>query len=244
MIPKNLSFVMLIILPFACFLLGYLICSACLGNKSYPTPTLIGLSLPEALAITSPMHINIHLAAQQEHAGFAPGTIVSQKPAPARLIKPHQSIMVITSKLPEIPTAPDFSTMSLKDIERYCTKQKITLKNFKVPCALPTGYLVGQYPAALQAMHEPKMIVYFAKQETQSLIMPELTDQPLCEVVPFLQQQNIDIQVLYNNQVLLPPFPENMVVLAQKPAAGSTIPTDQKILVQLAVGIYSNANVR
>lgn len=207
-----------------------------MGNKSYPTPNLIGITLHEAVLQTSPFHINIQLAAEKEYPGVAHGTIISQKPAPGRLIKPHQSIAIVICKLPATQLAPNLQGLTEAKAQELCVPQRIKLKTFPIEYPLPTGTCIGQTPQKGQEISEKKIIMYLATDQSNNYLMPNLINKPLPEVLEFLQKNNAKISVFLQNQKIFTPYPENMVVISQKPVPGSFVNLKNELMVQLEVG--------
>ena len=206
-----------------------------MGNKTYPAPDLIGTTIHAAIAQTSPLQVNIQLINEKECAGITPGTIISQKPTAGRLIKPHQSIMVTTCKAPQIIPTPDLTHLSSLKAETLCAKQKIKLKSYNIVSALPQGTYIGQMPQAGLPLPDKKLILYTAKNKAALYLMPKLINNTLDEVLNFLQKNNINIEIFYRHQKLVEPYPQNLIVVAQKPSPGSLVNLEKQIMVQLEV---------
>lgn len=226
---------LLTFIPFICFILGYTICNILINNKSYPTPNLIGITLHEAVLQTSPFHINIQLAAEKECPGVAHGTIISQKPAPGRLIKPHQSIVVIICKLPATQRAPNLQGLTEVKAQEICTEHKIKLKTYPMEYLLPTGTCIGQTPQKEQEVFEKKITCYLATDQSNHYLMPNLINKPLFEVLEFLQKHNININVFLQNEKIFAPYPADMIVILQKPLPGTFVNLKNEVFVQLEV---------
>ncbi|MCX5924399.1 MAG: PASTA domain-containing protein [Candidatus Dependentiae bacterium] len=181
---------LLALAPFLCFFLGYVLCNLLIGNKTYNTPQLIGLSLHQAVEETSPYHITIQLIAEKDCPGAAPGTIISQKPSAGRLIKSHQSIFVVITKLPQSALAPDFLGKSQEAIEELKQENKVKLKTYGLQYSAPKGSCIGQIPQSGQPIIDKKIIAYTAQDKTNKYIMPDLTSKDLLEVVEFLKNHS------------------------------------------------------
>ena len=207
-----------------------------MGNKSYPTPNLIGTTLHEAVLQTSPFHINIQLAAEKECPGIAHGTIISQKPAPGRQIKPHQSIVVVICKLPAERQAPDLQGLTEAKAQELCAQQRLKLKSYPIEYPLPTSTCIGQTPQKGTEIPDKKIMMYVAADKSNNYVMPNLINKPLPEVIEFLQKHNAKISIFLQNQKIVSPYPENMMVTSQKPLSGSFLNLKNELLVQLEVG--------
>lgn len=225
----------LLSLPFACFVIGYSLSNIFMGNTSYPTPNLIGVTLHDAILQTSPYHINIQLAAQKECPGITHGTIISQKPAPGRQIKPHQSIMVVTCKLPEIQLTPDLIGKTQTQAQEICTSQRMKLKTYPQTYPLPTGTVIGQTPQKTQEIPDKKIIAYTATDKSQNYLMPNLINKSLDEVISFLQKYKTNISVLFQNQKIDVPYPSSCKIIGQKPLPGSFVNLKNELILQLEI---------
>ena len=236
---SRFSLYLLLTLPFICFILGYAICNVLIGNKSYPTPNLVGKSLHEAIAQTSPFQINIQLAGEKECQGVAHGTIINQKPAAGRLIKSHQSIIVVTCKQSESAVAPNLYGLNITQAQELCLKQKIKLKTFPITSTLPTNSIIGQNPLAKNTIADKKIIAYIAKAEPNLYLMPQLINNSVDTVINFLEKNQIAYELFWQCQKLEPQdiqqLTQNLIVTMQKPAEGSFVTLNKNLLVQLKI---------
>lgn len=234
----NLKLSVLIAMPFMCFIIGYGISNLIMGNKTHTTPNLIGMTALEAIEQTSSLHVNIQLIAQKECPGVTHGTIVSQKPAPGRLIKSHQSIMVVTAKLPQASIAPDAISKTEEEVNKICNNDHLKLKSYPLSYQLPTGTCIGQIPEKGQSLPDKKLIIYTASNKAQTYLMPNIMNMNLGEVIPFLQKHKIQLTIFYKNQKLYPPYPPELIITAQKPTPGSFVKPQENMTVQLEVKQY------
>ncbi|MFA5998886.1 MAG: PASTA domain-containing protein [Candidatus Babeliales bacterium] len=221
--------------PFICFFLGYVLCNLLIGNKTYNTPQLIGLSLHQAVEQTSPYHITIQLIAEKDCPGATPGTIISQKPSPGRLIKSHQSIFVVITKLPQSALAPEFLGKSQETIELIKKETNVKLKTYGLQCNAPKGSCIGQIPQSGQPIVDKKIIAYTAQDKTNKYIMPDLVSKDLLQVVEFLKNHNLNVQVFHKNQKLSSPYKQDLIIVSQKPLAGSIMSLQENAIIQLEV---------
>ena len=231
----NLKNYLFLSVPFICFVIGYSLSNIFMGNTSYPTPNLIGISLHDAILQTSPYHINIQLAAQKECPGIAHGTIISQKPAPGRQIKPHQSIVVVTCKLPEAQLTPDLIGKTQTQAQEICSAQRMKLKTYPQIYPLPKDTIIGQTPQKGQEIPDKKIIAYTATDLANNYLMPNLINKSLNDVLQFLQKYKTDISVFLNNQKIAAPYPESCKIIGQKPLPGSFVNLKNELIVQLEI---------
>lgn len=222
-------------LPFLFFIAGYGLSSFFWGSQPFPTPDLIGKTVHEAITISSALHVNIQLLTEKEVAGITPGLIINQKPTAGRLIKPHQSILITTSKPLICSKIPDLSEIPSNQIQDFCKNHKLKCKIIKIPHTAPTGTFLGQYPAAGSSIIDQKITIYNAINNDHACFMPNLTGQKLHDVITFLQFYPVTIQAQDEHAILKPPFPETKFVIAQKPEAGSIINLEKRLCIQLEV---------
>src|SRR5690606_10888770 len=88
----------LFVLPFCRFILGYSIMYKIFNTCTVETPHLIGKYIHEVLPALTQYNLNLRLIEQKEDSEIPEGIIISQIPTSGSIIKPHQSIFVITTK--------------------------------------------------------------------------------------------------------------------------------------------------
>lgn len=226
---------LLIFLPFACFIIGYLLSNFAIGNKTYITPQLTGLSLYEAIKITSPHQINMRILSEKESANIPAGTILSQKPSPGRIIKTHQPILVTTTKAPPDIVAPYLLQQSLESIEKTCHDMHLKHKIYSIEYPAPANSCIAQLPQAKDIIHDKKIIIYCAKDKHNMYLMPDFTNQQLETVLNELKDYTDKIFIFRGNQKLNPPYELNSKIVAQKPLAGSLVSIKPPLTVQLEI---------
>ena len=225
----------LIFLPFLCFFAGYIISNIVIGSKTYVTPKLVGLSLYEAVKLTSPHQINIRILSEKEVSNIPAGTILSQKPSPARIIKAHQPVFVTTTKSPPDIISPLLQTLSIEAIEKKCHEMNLKFKSYELEYLAPCNSCIAQLPQANEIVRDKKMIVYCAKDKLNMYIMPDFTLKPLIQVIDFLKEYTDKIEIFNGTQKINFPYNQNAKVVSQKPLAGSLISIKPPLRIQLEV---------
>ena len=224
-----------IVLPFLCFTIGYFLSNVIIGNKTYTTPKLIGLSLYEAIKITSPHQINIRILSEKESANIPAGTILSQKPSPGRIIKTHQPIFVTTTKaLPDVIT-PNLLQQRFDSIEKTCHDMRLKYKTYELEYPAPTQSCIAQLPQGGDIIHDKKVIIYCAKDKQNMYLMPDFSNQPLEQVLNELKDYTDKIAVFRGTQKLAMPYQATAKIIAQKPLAGSLVSINPPLNVQLEI---------
>lgn len=224
-----------ILLPFGCFLAGYLLSNFVIGNKTYITPQLTGLSLYEAIKITSPYQVNIRILSEKESANIPAGTILNQKPSPGRIIKTHQPILVTTTKAPPDIIAPCLLQHSLNSIEKTCQDMHLKHKTYPIEYPAPVNSCIAQLPQAKDVIHDKKITIYCAKEKQNMYLMPDFTDQDLDTVLGELKDYTEKISIFKGSQKLSAPYQINAKIIAQKPLAGSLVSITPPLNVQLEI---------
>lgn len=223
------------IIPFICFFIGYIICNFLIGSKAYVTPNLTGLSIYEAVKVTSAHQINIRIISEKESQDVAPGTIISQKPSAGREIKTHQSIFIITTKTPPPIITPNLTGQSSSQIEQQCNDLKLKYKCYPLEFPAPTNSCIAQFPAAKTIIQDKKILLYTAQEKSNMYLMPDLINQKLNPVLTTLSNYTDKVTIYQGKQKLSPPFKEDLTVVVQKPLAGSIIPLQSPLHIQLQV---------
>lgn len=231
---KNLKY-FLSIIPFVCFFVGYNMSNLFIRANSYKTPHIIGLSVHEALRITSQNHANIKLITEQECQGMTPGTIMTQKPASGRLMKPNQTILVTISKQPDQKKAPNFKLKTHDSITKICKQDSLKIKERPQVYPLPQGTCISQIPQPDTSITNKKIIIYTAQDKPNLYIMPNFTGKDLSSTALSLQNHQISFSVLRRHQKIHPPFLDDYTVTDQKPRAGSFISLEPTLTIQLEV---------
>jgi len=224
-----------IILPFTFFITGYLISNLIVGNKTYITPKLTGLSLYEAIKLTSANQINIRISSEKESANIPAGTILSQKPSPGRVIKAHQPILVTTTKCPPNIIAPNLLQQSQISIAKTCQDMHLKYKSYELEYAAPTNSCIAQLPQAKDIINDKKMIIYCAKEKQNMYLMPDLTNQSLEQVLEFLKNYTEKVSIFRGTQKLTMPYPAQSKIITQKPLAGSLVSIKPPLNIQLEI---------
>ncbi len=225
----------LIGLPFFCFTIGYLLANYCIGNKTYKTPNLVGLRLHEALKLLTPYQVHLHILSEKKCANIPANTILTQNPAPERAVKAHQSVFVTITKAPEDTKAPQLLTKTEAEIKQHCHDLHIKYKMYHVPYQAPSGTCFAQLPQAHEILTDKKMILYCAAPKQDSYLMPDFTKHTLHEVLAALAAYTTDIAVFYTTQKITAPYPEQAIIIAQKPLAGSLISLEKMPSMQLEI---------
>lgn len=223
------------VIPFIGFIAGYGLSNLLISTTTHQAPNIIGLTLHEAIKITSQNHVTIQLIAEKECNGILPGTILTQKPAAGRLIKPNQAILVTASKQQTLVPAPKLLSKKTQDIQITCKQLGIKIKEYPIVSTTPQGYCVGQIPQPDTPLTDKKMIFYTAKNQANIYIMPNFIGKRLHESLQSIQRHQLPVTISHQHQEIKPPYQQNYQIVAQKPRPGSFISLEEKLNIQLEV---------
>jgi len=225
------------IIPFMGFIVGYGLSTLLIGTTTHQTPNIVGLTLHEAIKTTSQNHVTIQLIAEKECSGILPGTILTQKPAAGRLMKPHQAILVTASKQQSLTPAPTLLTKNSQEIQAVGKQFGIKIKEYPILSVLPQGSCIGQTPQPETPLIDKKMIVYTSKTPSNLYVMPNFRGKKLHEALHSIQRHQLPVTVTHLHQEITPPYQQEYYITAQKPRPGTFVSLGEKLCLQLEVAI-------
>lgn len=226
----NLNSLWLALVPFGAFLGGYGLLSLLVRADAFPTPTLVGQSLVDAVMQLSARQLNLRVIAQREDAKVATGTILDQIPAPGQKIKSHQPVFIVVSRQPARMPAPQLYGLEQRGAEGRAQALGIRLKTHELPSKEPARTVIAQTPPTGSELPVPRvMTIYVSTGKLARLnIMPVLVERPLKSVERWLKSQNIRFTNSGETG-------RNTVVVSQKPLPGSLVdPADKSLSIQLS----------
>lgn len=232
---KKYSLYIAATMPFLFFILGYIFSSFFVKSTIYHTPNLIGLKLSKALTVAAQNHATIKLLHEQEAPGVEAETIISQKPNAGRLIKPNQAILITIAKEVTPATAPNLKLQKLSSCQNSCKELEIKVKSYPLVYALPENTCIGQIPQAGEIVPEKKMTIYTSQEKTNNYIMPNFVHKNLNEVIKLLRNQEIPYSIFSEYEKIDGPYENNVIIVHQKPKAGSLIHINPSLHVQLEI---------
>ncbi len=223
------------VLPFLAFCIGYIFLQLFITETVIPAPNLVGKDLLQATKISSDLKLNLRIIAEKEIGDAQPGTIIKQNPLPSTSIKSHQSIFIVITKLPVPIIAPTLINKNLDQIEAICKEKGIKNRIYYLPTDLPAGQCFAQMPLSDQILESKKISCYISTGNQSQYLFPDFTNEPVENVVQFLQQQNISCDIYYKDKKIVAPYKQNLSISYQKPLAGTLIKPSNKLYVQLQV---------
>jgi len=218
------------ILPFFCFILGYQILNQLSQATSIPTPNLVGLSLANALKITSNLKLNLRIISEQVDQELPEDTILSQKPA-CQFIKTNQVIFIVVAKKPTTKITPDLYGLTSPEVGAKLNSQNLNFKAYELPNLAPNHTCFAQNPTANQNLNHLPIITYFSTNHHKLVIMPTLTGLPISDIKSFLAINNLKLKIKYLEDFNLP----KNTIIEQKPTAGTIINLNKITEVELFI---------
>lgn len=225
------------ILPFICFLLGYQILNFTYRSHNIDTPHLVGKNIQQALIELSAHTLNVRLLNEKEDIHIPVGTVLSQIPLPNQKIKPHQTVLLTTSKHPQQSTTENFIGKQKEEIESFLKQKKIRYKKFFIESLAQEKSCITQFPTAGKALSKDGMILYFSRDTSQMVLFPSFEKQRVEDVKIFLKQYGLTPTIFHTSGHSSKHTCKECVIKEQKPLAGSFVNLKDPFSIQLKVGI-------
>lgn len=207
--------------PFACFALGYVVPYLFFNVSTTTVPHLLGKPLHTALQEAAACNLSLKLLRTQEDETLPVGTILFQTPSPQRAIRPHQTILVVTSSEPQQHTAPDCTDMPQDAAVTLLKKEAIAYTIVPVPSDTLHATVLSQEPAAGTPLNQKKLTLYISNNQQELVLFPSCINLTVQHAYEFLTLHNLTLQAQHGcNQSL---SCCQCIITEQKPLAGSYI---------------------
>lgn len=227
------------VFPFLSFLIGYFVMEHVSRIAELEAPSIVGQHLQEAIEKLSNKDLNIRFIAQKEEPDLPQGTILSQTPLPGQKIKPHQALYVVVSKKPPAIAAPSLLNKSKDLLDKELNAMGIRKKAYYLPSNLPINSCIAQLPMPGNPIDDEKITIYLSSENKKPVLLPDFRKKTIHEVREFLQQYNIEINLVHTtkkDKKLNEKNPQN-IISDQRPLPGSIVNLDDKktLIIQLQV---------
>lgn len=225
------------LLPFCFFIAGYTGARLYMAPASLCMPSLIGMNSTQALILLSDYHVVPHVIAQKEENTVPHGTILQQTPAAGQMIKQRQSIFLVLSNVTTPPHMPNYTGMTLNDIQRSSKQENITLHIHHIPHIWPNNSCFAQWPTAGTLLTGETPIVYISAGYDQPIIWPDFIGCDAAHVIQFLNTHTITPDIICHYTHASITSYAGYKVTDQRPLAGScvSIGKPEEVMVQLRV---------
>ncbi|NBP02081.1 MAG: PASTA domain-containing protein [Proteobacteria bacterium] len=221
-------------IPFICFLLGYYSLHLFYKPKTLVMPHLIDKSALEALTLLGPDKINIRLINQKEDTHKPEGIIVEQMPTAGQMIKPYQTVFLVTSKQTRATQTPDCLSKPYHQMIEWLKDNNITYQLFFFNSTQPPLSCLAQIPQPNQNLNQQGMILYYAaKTNKNPVIMPNFIGLSLETIQQFLAPYQIEPTVFHQTCMPTDHHCSQCIVKEQRPLPGALISVKENLLIQL-----------
>lgn len=221
--------------PFIFFIAGYYAVYCLIHIESVETPSLVGLSLQDALKAISAVQLQGQILAEKEDEDLPNGFVLDQSPTAGQRIKTSQSIYLTITKKPVPLRAPGLLGLQKKTIDEQVCPQKIRVKYHEIESRYPINYCYAQYPAPGDVVEGRTMHAYLSSGITSTRIFPQCKGLSVTTVREFLQQQGMTAQIFHTAPVAIDHVCSTCLVRDQKPLVGTLFDIKKPLTVQLIV---------
>lgn len=209
------------LLPFFCFLAGFLLFRFIFHPSPLPTPALVGKDIYQAARILSDHKLNMRILKEQENHDLPQGTILNQTPSSGQKIRPHQSVFLVVSQKPESALVPLCVGKSLPMIEKEITSMGLSIKPYYIAHSYPAGLCFAQIPSANSTLSHKPIIIYISAGSVKPILWPDFRKKTVQETQEFLLHYDIHPLYVYKNIPLeFEDIPATAYINDQRPLSG------------------------
>jgi beta-lactam-binding protein with PASTA domain len=220
--------------PFICFIGGYGIVSYYYAPQKILMPSLIGLPLDQATALTSKEGLNLQIIEYRTSEYNDQTLVLFQSPVAHMPIKQDQTIYVTCSLKKDPIFAPLLIGKTIHEIEKIASAAGFLIDVYKVKGNQKEGVCFAQVPENGMPLLDNSITIYCSKERDSITVMPLLKGQTLETVILFLQKHEIawnvaTIEKTQSIDYLL------YQIKDQRPTAGTIISDLQKLIIDLQI---------
>jgi len=226
------------IIPFVSFLSGYILLAKIFTTEKFPTPSIVGTQILQAVTTLSNHNLNIRFIAQKNDPDLPQGTVLSQTPHAGKNIKPRQSVYVVISKKPPKTRCPNLVNQPIDSIIKIVEEKNIRNKSYLLPGQHPNSFCIAQSPTQSTLLKENSVITYISCGNKKSVLLPNLKNKKVFEIVDFLKNYPVKIEIVHSKQYKSDDTDcQDKTVIDQRPLAGSIVTLDKNnpLLIHLKV---------
>ncbi len=216
--------------PFFCFLLGYWLPYLLFTTDTTQVPHLVGKSSTMALELASQANLSIKLIRTQEDTTLAPGTVIFQTPAPERNVRPHQTILIITSQKPHEQTVPACIGLPTDQATNILTALELPYTIVPVPSDTNGSVIIAQYPPAGSSLEQKKLLLYVGS-DSKKVLMPLCTGHMVCTIYDLFSLYGCTLNIEHDCQETSHSC--RCIITEHKPLFGSFIDLSKPPIVYL-----------
>lgn len=229
------------IVPFICFLLGYYALYRLVTVDYIETPSLIGLSLSDALKTMSLQQLQGQVVAEKDDADLPHGMVIDQRPHAGQKVKRSQPIALTITKKPDPLLAPACINLDKPSINALAAAERIRVKYHEIESSFPTGRCYAQYPQAGGEIVDRILHVYVSAGMNPLRLFPDFKNRSAADVAAFLSSHGIKPHIFHNTSIDADHNCAYCTVQDQKPLPGTLMDLKRPIAVQLIVATAPQA---
>jgi len=212
------------------FVLAGLIVS---GGEPVRVPNLIGKSIVDAHAQIKDSGLKIDLAGSRYSPIVPQDSIISQDPAPGRMVKSTRTVRVVLSRGTEMIQVPDITGGDVRQAVVELTKIGLKPKSqVRIHYPARADIVIGQDPPAGSLLPRDSGVDFLVSLGAPrvSYAMPNLINKPLDEVTELLNSLNLKIS---NKREMHEDTPED-VVFYQDPLPGMYVSEGETVRTKVS----------
>jgi eukaryotic-like serine/threonine-protein kinase len=227
----NVIFAALVVLAFG--FSTYVWFSFFVRGKSVSTPTLIGKSVSEAKAICSDLGVNLIVDPEHRRNSdrIPAGSVAWQNRSPGttNLIKRGTTIKVELSSGPLVLRVPDFAGERAGTAVLRLGQQNLKPGGMSYVDSMQQGVLAADPPKeTVVGAQTPVSLLVGVAPPSPSFVMPDLIDQPLDQVRPYLESHGLVVSTVKFEAY---PGIRDGIIIRQFPLRGAPVSARDPITV-------------
>lgn len=197
------------LMPFICAVGGYQ-CAKWLARATVITvPSVLGLDVGQAVTILANQGLNVRILKEKEDAFAKQGMVINQNPAPGQRTKKQQSIYLVITKLPPLPTIPQLVGSQTTGAAALAQSIGTKVKLYSQPSNLTSGTIIAQSPTVGHASDH--VLLYTSGEEAKYRLMPSFIGQTYGDVAAFLKHYGIKAIAKYSPDELTSSLDETLI---------------------------------
>lgn len=233
---KKPLFLLIAFLPFLSFCIGYLLVQWLHAPSVLSTPSLIGLTMPQAARLCQP-HLALRVIQAVNDAQLPDGTVLRQMPVAGQKIKTHQIISVVISAQPAHDQAPDYVGKSLEECTAHAQQQNYTLQIYPIPSTTPKNTCLAQIPAPGKSFNTNTQAItlYMSAPEPDWWVIPQYVHKTIAQIQEYISTDLVTLHIIHTDTMPTQHTCHHCVVIDQRPLPGSIIKGNNKQTITLYV---------
>lgn len=195
-----------------------------LGGKKVAVPDLVGMTLDKAQAEVAKKGFSVAEESRDFSSSYPEGQIISQDPAPGKMVDGGVKISVVISKGAKVLVSPELVGKTLQEAMEMLDTLKIQLE-VTDGTSDQNARIIGQEPAPGEELSEKTVRVWCGENVT----VPAMLGKKLEEAQNQLDKLGLNVKIEYLDGEV-----EEKVVLEQRPASGQTVSRGSTVTIVIS----------